>query len=130
MLDRWMEEDGLLDYLEGKGIGCIVFSPLEQGLLTDKYLRGIPAGSRASKPHGFLKPDDTEQRRTQIVRLNDIAVRRGQLAIAWVPARRRHSALIGASRVGQIEDCVAALDNLTLANAELREIDEVLGDSE
>jgi L-glyceraldehyde 3-phosphate reductase len=131
MLDRWIEEDGLLDYLEGKGIGCIVFSPLEQGLLTDKYLRGIPAGSRASKPHGFLKPDDIEQRRTQIVRLNDIAVRRGQLAIAWV---LRHdavtSALIGASRVGQIEDCVAALDNLTLANAELREIDEVLGDSE
>ena len=133
MFDRRIEEDDLLDYLEAKGIGCIVFSPLEQGLLTDKYVRGIPAGSRASKPHGFLKPDAiTEARRTQIVRLNDIAVRRGQslaqLAIAWV---LRHeavtSALIGASRVGQIEDCVATLDNLTISNDELREIDEVLG---
>ena len=136
MFDRRIEEDGLLDYLEAKGIGCIVFSPLEQGLLTDKYVRGIPAGSRASKPHGFLKPDDiTEARRTQIVRLNDIAVRRGQslaqLAVAWV---LRHdavtSALIGASRVGQVEDCVTALDNIRLSNEELREIDQVLGPRE
>jgi L-glyceraldehyde 3-phosphate reductase len=132
MLDRRIEEDGLLDFLETKGIGCIVFSPLEQGLLTNKYLKDIPVGSRASKPHGFLKADAiTEERRTQIVRLNDIAARRGQslaqLAIAWV---LRHSAvtsaLIGASRVSQIEDCVAALDNLTLSNDELRGIDEVL----
>jgi L-glyceraldehyde 3-phosphate reductase len=132
MFDRRIEEDRLLDYLDVKGIGCIVFSPLEQGLLTNKYLKGIPAGSRASKPHGFLKPDDiTEERRAQIVRLNEVAARRGQslaqLALAWV---LRHSAvtsaLIGASRVGQIEDCVAALDNLTLSADELREIDDVL----
>src|SRR5919108_1600998 len=132
MLDRRIEEDGLLDFLETKGIGCIVFSPLEQGLLTNKYLKDIPVGSRASKPHGFLKADAiTEERRAQIVRLNEVAARRGQslaqLALAWV---LRHSAvtsaLIGASRVGQIEDCVAALDNLTLSADELRGIDEVL----
>jgi L-glyceraldehyde 3-phosphate reductase len=132
MLDRRIE-DGLLDVLEDEGLGCIVFSPLEQGLLTNRYLRDIPAGSRASKPHGFLKPDAiTAERRAQVVRLNDIAARRGQslaqLAIAWV---LRHetvtSAVIGASRVSQIEDSVAALDNLTLSNDELREIDQVLG---
>src|SRR5688572_21039036 len=132
MLDRRIEEDGLLDLLEAKGIGCIVFSPLEQGLLTDKYLRGIPAGSRASKAHGFLKPEDiTEERRAQIVRLNEIAARRGQslaqLAIAWV---LRHetvtSAVIGASRVAQIEDSVAALDNLLLSTDELRAIEHAL----
>jgi L-glyceraldehyde 3-phosphate reductase len=132
MLDRRIEEDALLDLLEGKGIGCIVFSPLGQGLLTDKYLRGIPAGSRATKAHGFLKPEDiTEERRAQIVRLNEIAVRRGQslaqLAIAWV---LRHetvtSALIGASRVAQIEDSVAALDNLLLSKDELRAIEHAL----
>ena len=132
MLDRRIE-DGLLDVLEDEGLGCIVFSPLEQGLLTNRYLRDIPAGSRASKPHGFLKPDAiTAERRAQLVRLNEIAARRGQslaqLAIAWV---LRHetvtSALIGASRVAQIEDSVAALDNLSLSNDELREIDQVLG---
>ena len=131
MLDRRIE-DGLLDVLEDEGVGCIVFSPLEQGLLTNRYLRDIPAGSRASKPHGFLKPDAiTAERRAQLVRLNEIAARRGQslaqLAIAWV---LRHetvtSALIGASRVAQVEDCVAALDNLFLSEEELRTIEEVL----
>jgi L-glyceraldehyde 3-phosphate reductase len=131
MLDRRVE-DGLLDVLEDEGLGCIVFSPLEQGLLTNRYLRDIPAGSRASKPHGFLKPDAiTADRRAQLVRLNEIAARRGQslaqLAIAWV---LRHdtvtSALVGASSVAQLEDSVRALDNLTLSNAELREIDQVL----
>ena len=131
MLDRRIE-DGLLDVLEDEGVGCIVFSPLEQGLLTNRYLRDIPAGSRASKPHGFLKPDAiTAERRAQLGRLNEIAARRGQslaqLAIAWV---LRHetvtSALIGASRVAQVEDCVAALDNLFLSEEELRTIEEVL----
>jgi L-glyceraldehyde 3-phosphate reductase len=131
MFDRHIE-DGLLDVLADEGIGCIVFSPLAQGLLTDKYLRGIPAGSRASKAHGFLKPDDiTEERRAQLLRLNAIARARGQslaqLAIAWV---LRHetvtSALIGASRVAQLEDTVAALDNLALSKDELREIDQAL----
>ena len=131
MFDRTIE-DGLLDVLEKEGIGCIVFSPLAQGLLTDKYLRGIPGGSRASKPHGFLRPDDiTEERRAQLLRLNEIARARGQslaqLAIAWV---LRHetvtSALIGASRVAQIDDIVAALDNLSLSRDELRAIEEAL----
>jgi L-glyceraldehyde 3-phosphate reductase len=135
MFDRHVE-DGLLDVLEEEGIGCIVFSPLAQGLLTDKYLRGIPAGSRASKAHGFLKPDDiTEERRAQLLRLNEIAGARGQslaqLAIAWV---LRHetvtSALIGASRVAQVEDSVAALDNLSLSRDELRAIDRALGTTE
>ena len=135
MLDRRIEE-GLLDVLDDEGIGCIVFSPLAQGLLTDRYLRDIPAGSRASKEHGALRPSEiTGERRAQLVRLNDIAARRGQslaqLAIAWV---LRHevvtSALIGASRVAQVDDGVAALDNLDLSKAELREIDEALASTE
>ena len=131
MLDRRIE-DGLLDVLATEGLGCIVFSPLAQGLLTHRYLRDIPAGSRASKEHGALKPDDiTQERRTQLQRLNEIAANRGQslaqLAIAWV---LRHdivtSALIGASRVAQIDDSVAALDNLVLSDSELRAIDQAL----
>jgi L-glyceraldehyde 3-phosphate reductase len=135
MFDR-RAEDGLLEVLADEGIGCIVFSPLAQGLLTDKYLRGIPEGSRASKEHGALRPHDiTEDRRAQLLRLNEIAANRGQslaqLAIAWV---LRHetvsSALIGASRVAQIDDGVAALDNLSVSDDELREIDDALGATE
>jgi L-glyceraldehyde 3-phosphate reductase len=135
MLDRRIE-DGLLDVLAEEGLGCIVFSPLEQGLLTNRYLRDIPAGSRASKAHGALRPDAiTDERRAQLVRLNAIAAERGQslaqLAIAWV---LRHetvtSALIGASRVTQIDDGVTALDNLALSDDELRAIDEVLAAAE
>ena len=135
MLDRRIE-DGLLDVLAEEGLGCIVFSPLEQGLLTDRYLRDIPAGSRASKAHGALRPDAiTDERRAQLVRLNAIAAERGQslaqLAIAWV---RRHetvtSSIIGASRVAQIDDGIAALDNLALSDDELRAIDEVLAAAE
>jgi L-glyceraldehyde 3-phosphate reductase len=131
MLDRRIE-DGLLDLLADEGLGCIVFSPLAQGLLTNRYLRDIPAGSRASKEHGALRPDAiTAERRAQLLRLNELAAARGQslaqLAIAWV---LRHetvtSALIGASRVAQIDDSVAALDNLTLSEDELRAIDEAL----
>jgi L-glyceraldehyde 3-phosphate reductase len=131
MFDRRIE-DGLLDVLADEGLGCIVFSPLAQGLLTNRYLRDIPAGSRASKEHGALRPDDiTDERRAQLLRLAEIATARGQslaqLAIAWV---LRHetvtSALIGASRVSQLEDSVAALDNLTLSRNELRAIDQAL----
>jgi L-glyceraldehyde 3-phosphate reductase len=131
MLERTPER-GLLQVLGEEGIGCIVFSPLAQGLLTDRYLRDIPADSRAAKPHGFLREDQvTEERRAQLVALDRIARTRGQslaqLAIAWV---LRHpavtSALIGASRVQQLEDNVAALDNLALADDELREIERVL----
>jgi L-glyceraldehyde 3-phosphate reductase len=125
-------EDALLGALREEGVGCIVYSPLAQGLLTDRYLRGIPADSRAAKPHGFLKEEAvTEERRAQLVRLNDVAAARGQtlaqLALAWV---LRHpevtSALIGASRVRQLEDNVAAIDNLALSAEELEEIERVL----
>jgi L-glyceraldehyde 3-phosphate reductase len=131
MFERGIE-DGLLDLLAQEGIGCIAFSPLAQGLLTDKYLNGVPAGSRASKPHGFLKREHvTDERLSKIRRLNDLAKSRGQtlaqMAIAWI---LRHdsmtSALIGASRVEQIEDAVGAIKNLSLSLNELQAIDETL----
>ncbi|HEX2619886.1 MAG TPA: L-glyceraldehyde 3-phosphate reductase [Phototrophicaceae bacterium] len=132
IFNRWIEK-GLLEALSDEGIGCIVFSPLAQGLLTDKYLEGIPDGSRASKAHGFLKAKDvTDERRAQIQKLNDIAKQRGQtlaqMAIAWV---LRHpgmtSALIGASSVKQIDDNVAALKNLPFSADELKAIDTIAG---
>lgn len=131
MFDRWTE-GGLLKVLDEEGIGCIVFSPLAQGLLTDKYLGGIPSDSRAAKPHGFLKSDQiTKDKLAKIRRLQDLAqIRRqtlAQMALAWV---LRHaevtSALIGASRVEQIDDAVGALQNLTFANEELRTIESIL----
>src|SRR6478735_8503768 len=118
-------EHGLLDVLAEEGIGCIVFSPLAQGQLSDKYLGGIPAGSRAAKEHGALRPEQlTEERLAQIRQLNAIAQQRGQtlaqMAVAWV---LRHptmtSALIGASTVQQVEDNVAALQNLAFSEDEL-----------
>ena len=131
MFDRWIE-DGLLDVLSAEGIGCIVFSPLAQGLLTGRYLDGIPADSRAAKPHSFLKASAvTDDKIDRVRRLNKIAQARGQtiaqLAIAWV---LRHpgmtSALIGASRVGQIEDIVAVQQNLKLSDEELKAIEQIL----
>lgn len=133
MLER-TPETGLLQVLEDEGVGCIVFSPLAQGLLTDRYLGGIPADSRAAKPTGFLQESAvTDARRAQLAALDELARARGQslaqMALAWV---LRHpavtSALIGASRVKQLEDNVAALDNLALADDELREIDRILAD--
>jgi L-glyceraldehyde 3-phosphate reductase len=131
LFDRWVE-GGLLDVLREEGIGAIAFCPLAQGLLTDRYLGGIPADSRAAKPHGFLKPAAiTEAKLEKVRKLNDLARGRGQtlaqMALAWVlrqPAVT--SALIGASRVGQIEDNVAALANLAFSEAELGAIDAVL----
>jgi L-glyceraldehyde 3-phosphate reductase len=131
MFNRWVE-DGLLDVLKEEGIGCIAFSPLAQGLLTDKYLGGIPQGSRASKPHGFLRPEHvTEEKVAKVRKLNDMAQARGQtlaqMAVAWV---LRHpgmtSALVGASSVRQVEDNVAALNNLVFSAEELNAIEEVL----
>ena len=131
MFNRWIE-DGLLGVLGEEGIGCIVFSPLAQGLLTDKYLASIPADSRAAKPHGFLKKENiTPEKLAKVGRLNDLARARGQtlaqLALAWV---LRHSgmtsALIGASRVAQIEDAVGALAAAPLAADELQRIEEIL----
>lgn len=131
MLDRWIEA-GLTGVLAEEGIGCIAFSPLEQGLLTDKYLGGIPEGSRASKAHGFLRPEHlTEEKLAKVHRLNGIAQARGQnlaqLALAWVlRLPEMTSALIGASRVSQIEDAVAALENLEFSQEELQSIEDIL----
>ena len=125
-------EQGLLDVLEEEGIGAIAFSPLAQGLLTDRYLRDIPADSRAAKEHGFLKAEAiTEERRAQIRALNEIATGRGQtlaqLALAWVLRKPAvTSALIGASRVEQLEQNLAALRNLTLGDDEQAAIERLL----
>ena len=131
MFDRWIEK-GLLDVLEKRGIGCIAFSPLAQGLLTSRYLRDIPPDSRAGKPHGYLRPHEiTPERRAQIVALNEIAAARGQslaqLAITWVLRdERMTSAIIGASRVSQLEENLAALSAAPLTKEELKRIDAVL----
>ena len=134
LLDRWIEPD-LLDVLGEEGIGCIVFSPLAQGLLTDQYVDGIPAGSRASR-NTTLSPDLlTGKTRAKIQALNDIAARRGQklaqMALAWVLRDPRvTSALVGASSVEQLETNVAALDNLDFTDDELAEIDRCATESE
>lgn len=131
MFNRWIEAD-LLSVLNDEGIGCIVFSPLAQGLLTDRYIRGIPEDSRAAKPHGFLRREQvTEEKLGKVQRLRQIAQARGQslaqMAIAWV---LRHpgmtSALIGASRVSQIEEIVGALASLSFSEEELQSIERVL----
>src|SRR3984893_5746122 len=127
MLNRWIE-DGLLDVLGELGVGCIVFSPLAQGMLTDKYLKGIPQGSRASRA-GALSPDlINDQSLAKIRSLNEIASRRGQtlaqLALAWALRDPRvTSTLIGASGVEQLEANVAALDKRDFSAEELEEID-------
>lgn len=132
MFDRSIET-GLLDVLGKEGIGCIAFCPLAQGLLTDRYLHGIPAGSRASKPHGFLKKGDiSSSRLAQVQALAEVARERGQavaqMALAWLLRdSRMTSALIGASRVEQVEQNVAALDNPQFSVAELQKIDKILG---
>ena len=131
MFDRWVE-NGLLDVLGNEGIGGIAFCPLAQGLLTDRYLHGVPADSRASKPHGFLKKNDIDEHRlTQVRALGAVAKERGQtlaqMALAWVLRDgRMTSALIGASRVEQIEQNVAALENLDFSADELTSIDAIL----
>lgn len=132
MFDREIEAS-LLDVLAKEGIGCIAFCPLAQGLLTDRYLKGIPADSRASRPDTFLKKTDvTEDTLARVRALSEVAQSRGQsiaqLALAWVLRDpRMTSALIGASRVKQIEQNVAALGNLQLSPDELARIDGILG---
>ncbi|MFJ9622201.1 L-glyceraldehyde 3-phosphate reductase [Streptomyces sp. NPDC101181] len=128
MINRWIEDDGLLDTLESAGMGCISFVPLAQGLLTNKYLKGIPEGSRATQGKS-LDPDLLSEEVLRRLRgLNDIAQNRGQslaqLAIAWVLRdSRMTSALIGASSVKQLEENVAALAGPELTAEELKEID-------
>lgn len=131
MLNRWIE-DGLLGVLDAEGIGCIAFSPLAQGLLTDKYLSGIPSESRAAKEHGFLQQKDiTETKLNKIRKLSRLARTRNQtlaqMALAWV---LRHpemtSVLVGASRIEHIDDNVGALQNCIFSDDELKKIDRIL----
>jgi L-glyceraldehyde 3-phosphate reductase len=132
MFERWIEQ-GLTDVLEREGIGCIAFSPLAQGLLTNRYLKGIPADSRAAKPHGFLRPEQvTDERIEKVRRLNAIAEARGQslaqMALAWVLRRPVvTSALIGASSVGQLDQNLDALAAPALSAEELAKIEAILG---
>jgi L-glyceraldehyde 3-phosphate reductase len=133
MLNRWIEPE-LLDVLKEEGIGCIVFSPLAQGLLTDRYLDGVPAGSRASHPGSLSTEMLTEETLAKIRALNQIAVRRGQslaqMAIAWTLRKPVvTSALVGASSVAQLEQNVAALDKLEFSPGELEEIDRYATES-
>ena len=131
MFERWVE-DGLLQTLKEEGIGCIAFSPLAQGLLTDRYLQGIPEGSRASKAHGFLKPAHITDDKIAIVqKLNALAQKRGQtlaqMALAWVLRNEEMtSVLIGASKVSQIDDAVGILNRLEISAGELQEIEDIL----
>lgn len=131
MLNRWIE-DGLQDVLQENGVGSIAFCPLAQGLLTNKYVNGIPTDSRAAKPVSFLNKDQvTEEVVNRVKKLNEVAVERGQnlaqMALAWVlRGGRVTSALIGASRVSQIEENVAALNNLSFSEEELNRIEDIL----
>jgi len=132
MLNRWIE-DGLLDVLGEEGVGCIVFSPLAQGMLTNRYLGGIPEGSRASR-HGTIDAAQLDEETLAKVRaLNELAGRRGQsmaqMAVAWTLRDPRvTSALLGASSVAQLEDNVAALGRLDFGDDELAEIDRYATD--
>jgi len=129
MFERTPEKTGLFEVLTKEGIGCIAFTPLAQGLLTNRYLQGIPNDSRAAKSYGFLKPEDIDQHRLGQVRaLDDLAQKRGQslaqMALAWVLRQPcMTSALIGASRVEQIEQNVAALSKLEFSSEELASIE-------
>jgi L-glyceraldehyde 3-phosphate reductase len=131
LLDRWVEE-GLLDTLENEGIGCIVFSPLAQGQLTDRYLNGIPEGARATKTERvWLTPGDVQENLPRIRKLNELARQRGQslaqMAIAWVLRRPQvTSAVVGASSVKQLETNLAALNNLKFTEEELKAIEDIL----
>ncbi len=131
MFNRWVE-DGLLDVLEKNGVGSVVFSPLFQGLLTNKYLKGIPEGSRASKAAGYLQSSDiTPEKIDKVKRLNEVAEERGQkmaqLALSWVLRDKRvTSVIIGASKVSQIEDAVGILGKMDFSPKELQTIEGIL----
>lgn len=130
MFNRWSEED-LLGVLEQEGIGCIAFSPLAQGLLTDRYLKEIPADSRAAKSHGFLQEDRVLLMLPKIKKLNEIALTRGQslaqMAVSWLLKDKRvTSVLVGASSVAQLENNLGALENKLFSSVELAAVEEVL----
>lgn len=127
MINRWVEEDGLLDTLDELGIGSIAFSPLAQGMLTNKYLNGIPEDSRATQGKSLKSQFLSDENIETIRALNAIAERRGQtlaqMAIAWVLRNGKvTTALIGASRAEQVRDCVRTVENLDFTDAELNEI--------
>jgi len=132
MFERWVENEGLLDLLGKEGVGCIPFSPLAQGLLTNKYLSGIPADSRVAKGVGFLTENNiTEERLSQIRQLNDLAIKRGQslaqMALSWILKDDRvTSVLIGASRPEQLTDSLKCLDNISFSGEELQQIEQIL----
>ena len=138
MFERWVEDlsqpdnHSLLDVLEENGVGCIPFSPLAQGMLTNKYLKGIPEDSRAAKVHGFLKiAEITEERLRQIRALNEIAKQRNQslaqMALSWLMKDKRiTTVLIGASSVAQLDDSLGCLENLEFTGEELNEIETIL----
>jgi L-glyceraldehyde 3-phosphate reductase len=132
MFERWVE-DGLLNILEDNGVGCIAFSPLAQGMLSNKYLEGIPVGSRAFKPHGFLKAEQITPDKIKIIKkLNDLAKNRdqslAQMALVWLLKDYRvTSVLVGASSVNQLEENIRALDNPKFSDDELNAIEVILG---
>jgi len=131
IFDRWSEEDNLLETLADAGMGSIIYSPLAQGLLTDKYLGGIPADSRAAKESGFIKKDSiTEKKLDKIRKLNDMASDRGQslsqMALAWVLDQGVTSVLVGASKVDQIVENVGSLENTKFTNDELAAIEAIV----
>lgn len=133
MLNRWVENDGLLDTLEDVGAGCICFSPLAQGLLTDRYLRGIPSDSRAAREHFLKSSSITPALLEKIEALNEIAALRGQtlaqMALSWVlRSNKVTTVLIGASRVSQIEDNAKIVDKLGFTDEELARIEAVLAE--
>jgi L-glyceraldehyde 3-phosphate reductase len=130
MFDRWVE-DGLLETLEHNGVGCITFSPLAQGMLTDRYLNGIPKDSRAGGDSVFLDKDTVNSNIEKIKKLNKIAQNRGQklsqMAIAWILRQPQvASVLIGASSTDQLKENVKALDNLEFTDEELKLIDGIV----
>jgi L-glyceraldehyde 3-phosphate reductase len=134
MFERWVEKD-LLTMLNEEGIGCIPFSPLAQGLLSDKYLKGIPKDSRAGKPHGFLRPEQiTKEKLSKVDQLNKIAKDRGQtlaqMSLGWILRRPEvTSVLIGTSKVAQIDDAVGALVKTKFSPEELGRMEKILNDA-
>ena len=134
MFDRWIE-NGLLDVLDNTGTGCITFSSLEQGLLTNKYLKGIPADSRAAnkRGNGAIESDAiTNEKIAKVVKLNEIAINRGQnlaqMALSWVLKDNRiTSVVLGVSKPNQLADSLQCLENLTFSSDELQSINAVLG---
>jgi L-glyceraldehyde 3-phosphate reductase len=130
MMDRWVE-NGLMDVLGDKGVGCIPFSPLEQGLLSNKYLNGIPEGSRAARDHYLSKDSITDDVIAKVKSLNEIALSRGQslaqMAIAWLLKDERvTSVLIGARNIAQLENSLGALENKGFSSEELDKIEKIL----